>query len=147
MKNIMDKGLEILQICLDLGIIAHRISESESQTIIQSILKKFEVQKTIGHLAIYSNTSVAIPLENNEFIYSLQIPNKPIYLFFEQGQFHKNILILITEGSRICEIMKNSYTSEYFVSNIEQSFIIAVNWYVIEGDGEASDWLTTLFDT
>lgn len=40
--------------------------------------------------------------------------------------------------------MEESFGMEYFVSNKTSDYLLAVNWYVIEGVGIAKDWLLTL---
>lgn len=44
-------------------------------------------------------------------------------------------MIAIHSGRRLGEIMENSFGMEYFVTNKDFAYLLAINWYVIEGVG------------
>ncbi len=44
----------------------------------------------------------------------------------------------IENGRNFCSILKNAYGMEYFISNENANYLVAVNWYVIEGAGSVN---------
>jgi hypothetical protein len=110
----------------------------EAEKLISKILKKFNPLRFSGHLAI-SNDSKVISLEENEFTYTLAIKRQKGYLFFDQEGVDKNIVLEVENIQRVGELMEESFGIEYFLSNSNLSFLIAVNWYVIEVSGNCED--------
>ena len=51
---------------------------------------------------------------------------------------------VVDNASKIGEIMNNCYGMEYFITNLAQNYLIAVNWYVIEVTGTAVELLKAL---
>ena len=110
----------------------------EAEKLISKILKKFNPLRFSGHLAI-SNDSKVISLEENEFTYTLAIKKQKGYLFFDQEGIDKNLVLEVENIQRVGELMEESFGIEYFLSNSDLSFLIAVNWYVIEVSGNCED--------
>jgi hypothetical protein len=110
----------------------------EAEKLISEIFRKFDPLRTSGHLAISDNSKI-IPLEYNEFTYTLAIKKQKGYLFFDQEGFDKNIVLEVENIQRVGELMEESFGIEYFLSNSNLSFLIAVNWYVIEVSGNCED--------
>jgi hypothetical protein len=126
-----------------LNIKAAVLDKTAALLYIKEVLSKFNVQKTTGHLAIYHN-SESLPIEEFEFAYSEYLKKESGYIFFDQGGLWRDVVIEIEDGSRICEILENCFGVEYFLSNYSKDYLIAVNWYVVEGAGTALDWITDL---
>lgn len=110
----------------------------EAEKLISKILKKFNPLRFSGHLAI-SNDSKVISLEENEFTYTLAIKKQKGYLFFDQEGIDKNLVFEVENLQKVGELMEESFGIEYFLSNSDLSFLIAVNWYVIEVSGNCED--------
>ena len=143
MKNIN----EISEVCRELGITYSLLSKDKSLKIINEAFNKFKVLKKTGHLAIHNNDSKSIPIEANEFVFSLNLKKEPVYIFFDQGNIlNKDSVICIDNAQLVGAIMENSYGMEYFLTNERLSYLIAVNWYVIEVTGEAKKWYSNLID-
>ncbi len=134
---------EIQNACQKLGIGFHALDGLDAQELINQVLAHYLVKKNSGHISI-GHDSISIPLEPNEFTFSQRLPSEPAFLFFDQENHHRNQIAIIEDGSRIGEVMENSYGMEYFVTNESQSYLLAVNWYVIEAAGEAKQWFGNL---
>ncbi len=139
----MKNSVELEKVCRELGIGCRILFKEESVNIIKKVFDKYKVGKKSGHLAIQFD-SISIPLNGNEFTYSSHLNNEPIYVFFDQENNNRNEVILIDSSQRLGEIMENSFGMEYFVTNKKFSYLIAINWYVIEGAGIAKDWMKGL---
>lgn len=59
------------------------------------------------------------------------------YIFFDQENHNRSKVVVIDDAKKLGQIMENSYGMEYFVSNEKADYLLAVNWYVIEGEGSA----------
>ena len=110
----------------------------EAEKLISKIFKKFDPLRTSGHLAISDNSKI-ISLEENEFTYTLAIKKQKGYLFFDQEGVDRNLVLEVENVQRVGELMEESFGIEYFLSNSDLSFLIAVNWYVIEVSGDCED--------
>ena len=86
-----------------------------------------------------SNDSKVISLEENEFTYTLAIKKQKGYLFFDQEGIDKNLVFEVENLQKVGELMEESFGIEYFLSNSDLSFLIAVNWYVIEVSDNCED--------
>jgi hypothetical protein len=139
----MSKSDELINASQELGIASYILTSKEGADFIHFVLDLYKPNKLSGHLAIHHD-SVSIPLEPYEFTYSTFMAEEPAYVFFEQKGTDINKVVVVEEGNRLGEILENSYGMEYFVSNKTANYLLAVNWYVIEGSGSAIDWLTTL---
>lgn len=87
--------------------------------------------------------ATSISLEPHEFSYSAHLDDGPIYIFFEQFGNDKNRVIVLNNGRNLGNVLENAFGMEYFVSNEKQGFLLAVNWYAIEGIGSV-DWMGNL---
>lgn len=139
----MSKADELLNSSQELGITSYLLTAKEGAAFIRFALDRYKPNKLAGHLAI-QHDSVAVPLDHYEFTYSTFMAAEPAYIFFEQQGSDSNKVVIVEEGNRLGEILENSYGMEYFVSNKTADYLLAVNWYVIEGAGSAISWLTTL---
>ena len=139
----MNNSEEIIAASEELGIVGYVMPEVEGVNYIRFVLDRYKPHKTSGHLSIYYN-SVSLPLEEHEFTYSKHLDNEPVSIFFDQEGTEANKVVVIEQGKRLGEIFENSYGMEYFVSNKKADYLLAVNWYVIEGAGTAVDWINTL---
>lgn len=134
---------EIVRVCNELGIDCKVVPPDEARKYNDFIVKKFNVQKQSGHLSILYQ-SISVPIEKWEFLYSEFLKDEPVYVFFDQENFHSTELVVIEKGKFLGRIMEDSYGMEYFASNIKGDYLLAVNWYVIEGAGTSIEWLTKL---
>lgn len=131
---------------MELGIAYTIIPKEEAVQTIGFVLEKFQVQKTFGHIAINidNEDTLTIPFEQYEFTYPMYLTDEPVYLFFAQNDIDKNSLIKINSARKLGVIFENCPGMEYFVTNESFSYLLAVNWYVIEGIGEAKQWMEKL---
>ena len=88
--------------------------------------------------------SISVPLEKYEFSYSEFLGDEPVYVFFDQANHNRKKVVVVKQGRRLCTILENAYGMEYFVSNKSADYLLAINWYVIEGTGTAKVWLQEL---
>ena len=140
----MDNADELLKASAILEIPGILLGKQESAEYIKRVIKIFAPQKISGHLSIYNNNSISIPLEKYEFSYSNYLDDEPAYIFFDQENHNREKVVIISEGKKLCHILENAYGMEYFVSNENAEYLLAVNWYVIEGAGSAKHWLSKL---
>ena len=134
---------EILDVSRNLGIPCELLSKTKGVQFINSVFEKFSPNKKTGHLAIHHD-SISIPLELYEFSYSSFLEKEPAYIFFDQEGLDKGNVIVVENGKEIGQIMENAFGMEYFVSNKEMDYLLAVNWHVIEGIGKAKEWLAKI---
>ncbi|KEQ17555.1 hypothetical protein GZ78_17580 [Endozoicomonas numazuensis] len=106
-------------------------------------MRKFHPDKLSGHLSI-GHESTSIALEPWEFSYSKKLKDEPLFIFFEQRDVNKNKMACIKNGKKLCSILEQAYGMEYFVTNQNVSFLLAVNWYEIEGIGEITNLINEL---
>ncbi|OCA69172.1 hypothetical protein BBI01_17315 [Chryseobacterium artocarpi] len=110
------------------------------------VFKTFKVLKKSGHLAINSSDAISIPAEKNEYTYSANLDSEPVYIFFDQENNDRNQVVLIEDGRRMGAIMENSFGIEYFITNVNFNYLLAINWYSIEGVGSAVNWMKNLIE-
>lgn len=139
MKNIEEIELS----CKKLNIAYRILSEVDSMIVIENVINKFNVRIKTGHLEIGTN-STEISLSEYEYSYSKYLIQESVYIFFDQENHNRNQVICIDNGQRVCDIMEASFGMEYFMTNHNFSYLIAVNWYVIEGAGIVTEWMTKL---
>lgn len=118
------------------------LSKEKAKQYIKQVLDKFNPQKTQGHLSIYNN-SASLPVNEYEFTYGSYLPQEPAYLFFDQVT-KKDTVIKISNAQKTGELLLQCSGMEYFLSNEASTYLIAVNWYVVEGAGEALQWMEPL---
>ncbi|MBK1897572.1 hypothetical protein [Chryseobacterium paridis] len=135
---------EIQKVCKELKIDFKVLSKSESINIINKVFDKYKISKKSGHLAIYSDKSFSISTEDNEFTYSINLDDEPVYVFFDQDNYERDQVTLIGNGQKLGMIMENSFGIEYFVTNTDFTYVLSVNWYVIEGIGSVVSWMKNL---
>ncbi|MBJ9295401.1 hypothetical protein GHT40_13970 [Citrobacter werkmanii] len=126
---------ELLSVADNTGIDIMLLTEEMAIKYIQFILDKYKPWKIEGHLSIGGSVS-KLSTEDNEFIFSLSMDNVPAFIFFEQNYINKNNVLMISDASKISQLMENSHGMEYFISNEIGSYLIAVNWYSIEFTGD-----------
>ena len=127
----------------ELGLGCHVLGTEESKCFIAQVTDKFGANKLSGHLAI-NHDSVTVPLDPHEFSFSENLRYEPVFLFFDQlGQDRERVVVL-QDGKSLGKVLENAFGMEYFVSNETQEYLLAVNWYAIEGAGAAREWLSRL---
>lgn len=131
---------ELVRIGSNLGLDIVILDENDSKQYIKTVIDIFKPYKITGHLSI-GNETLTIPLEGNEFSYSIYLKNEPAYIFFDQESRDRNTVVVVKDAKWIGYLMENSYGMEYFVSNKKMDFLISVNWYVIEAAGSAIESL------
>jgi len=134
---------ELIQVSRDMGIEILVLNENDSKQYIKKVIDIYKPFKITGHLSIGMGT-LTIPLEGNEFSYSKYLKSEPAYIFFDQEGPDRNTVVVVNDAKLIGSLMENSYGMEYFVSNKDADFLIAVNWYVIEVAGLAIEFLNEL---
>ena len=136
----MSNAKELLDVSSELRINTSLLSLDDSKDYLSKVIQKFKPEKKTGHLSI-GGDSIVIPLEDNEFVYSANLVDEPLFVFFDQEGLDRKKVVCIFEGKKLCNILENAYGMEYFISNERMDYLIAVNWYVIEGVGDAKKWL------
>lgn len=129
---------EFVKSCSDLDISYDVLDAQSSDRLIQGAFTKFGPVKSSGHLSI-SEKSAELPIAGNEFTYSLRFDDQAVVIFFDQEVIPRKA-IRVARGQKLCQILENCYGMEYFVTDDCNSFLIAVNWYAIEGSGRAKEW-------
>ena len=78
----------------------------------------------------------------NEFSYTNILPEESGYIFFEPtGETEKRTVVWISDIRQAGTLFENSFGMEYFLSNENSDYLIAVNWYVVEISGEKAEAL------
>ncbi|MCV2884711.1 hypothetical protein OE749_08385 [Aestuariibacter sp. AA17] len=139
----MDNYEELSRVSRELGVNISLMPKEWGSTYIELILNKFKPFKITGHVSI-GESATATSLENHEFSYSKNLEDEPVYVFFEQKGDKRENVIMVEDGRLLCDLFANAYGMEYFVSNKNGDYLIAVNWYAIEGVGNVSSWLKEL---
>ena len=139
----MSSVKELLSVCVEMGIESNTLTKDESKGYLSKIIEKYNPEKMTGHLSI-GGQSITIPLEEHEFTYSKNLKCQPLLVFFDQDGIDRKKVVRIENGQLLCDILENSFGMEYFISNEQVDYLIAVNWYAIEGVGAAKEWLGKL---
>lgn len=134
---------EALRVVKDAGLNARLLPKPVARCYIKRVTDRFSPHKLSGHLAIQVD-SVSVPLEPYEFSYPKYLDHEPIYMFFDQSGIDKDNVVVIKNGRALGEALSHSFGMEYFLSNKNIEFLLAVNWYVIEGAGTAKKWINGL---
>lgn len=129
---------ELLKVSKQLGFASSCITGDDAKKYIDRVFYKFNPEKKTGHLAIGGNT-ISISAEKYDSTYSKYLPSTSGLVFFEQNHLNRDSIFAVDNISLLCEIMDESYGMEYFVSNKNIEFLIAVNWYSIEIKGDIKD--------
>jgi len=115
-----------------------------SSKYIEQLLITFNPFKTTGHLGIVIN-SLTISLEENEFSFFEFLNSEPAYIFFDQDDPQgKSVVVKIEDAKVAGRVFEDSFGMEYFLSNEQMDYLVAVNWYVIEFAGTAKEKLAHL---
>ncbi|MFJ4344798.1 hypothetical protein [Pseudomonas sp. NPDC089401] len=122
---------EVLRAAKAVGVEAYLLQEYIAAQYIAAVLARYKPWKAAGHLSI-GESSRTMPTDENEFGFSRSFRGKPGYLFFEQDSRNKNTVVVISDARELSRIMEECYGMEYFFSDEEGVFLVAVNWYVIE---------------
>jgi hypothetical protein len=85
-----------------------------------------------GHLSIGSELSEEMSTDEHEFTFSEKYLSGPVYVFFEQDYFNKNQIFVLKKGRLFSQLIQECYGMEYFMTDEKNSFLISVNWYIIE---------------
>jgi hypothetical protein len=139
----MNNADELTKTGRELHIECRLLKGTEAFNYIHRVIQKFNPRKTSDHLAI-GGESIAIPLEKYDFSFSEHLDCESAYVFFDQESSSRNKVVIVYDGQQLCRIMENSFGMEYFVSNAKTDYLLAINWYVIEGVGTAKNWLEKL---
>ncbi|WP_201772722.1 hypothetical protein [Endozoicomonas numazuensis] len=134
---------EFMESSIRANVQCYELSEREAEKYIGEVIRKFHPDKLSGHLSI-GHESTSIALEPWEFSYSKKLKDEPLFIFFEQRDVNKNKMACIKNGKKLCSILEQAYGMEYFVTNQNVSFLLAVNWYEIEGIGEITNLINEL---
>jgi hypothetical protein len=138
--NPMKNTAEILKAAAELGVQCDTLDEGAARAHIDSIIDAFAPARTEGHLMI-GHDSDDYPLEIAEWDYSLALPASPVLVFFDQSSTDRDQVIQLSDGPRLCEVLRRCFGMEYFATGIQRNYLIAVNWYVVEVTGIARAWL------
>ncbi|KMQ62812.1 hypothetical protein ACM40_06090 [Chryseobacterium sp. BLS98] len=95
-------------------------------------MNKFKPIKVIGNLSIGSDISEKLPTDEYEFNFSEKYISGTVSIFFEQDYYNKNQIFVLKNGKLFSKLMQECYGMEYFLTNDINSYLISVNWYVIE---------------
>ncbi len=134
---------ELLQVSRKLGIALTVLDQHESDIYIQKVLDTHHPHQTSNHLSI-GEQAITIPLEPHEYTYSALLQPERGYLFFDQQGLDRHTVVSVADIRSVGTLMEHAYGMEYFLSNEQAEFLIAVNWYVIEAAGIARAWLKVL---
>ncbi|WP_048501947.1 hypothetical protein [Chryseobacterium sp. BLS98] len=114
-------------------LLEYSIIEGENaQKFILDTINKFKPIKVIGNLSIGSDISEKLPTDEYEFNFSEKYISGTVSIFFEQDYYNKNQIFVLKNGKLFSKLMQECYGMEYFLTNDINSYLISVNWYVIE---------------
>lgn len=134
---------ELLHTSQILGIPASVMDGEAAGFIIHHTIQTFSPIQTNGHLSIANHPDkvIKIALEDNEFTYSQKLPPSKGYVFFGTDSPDRNKIFVLNNVRDLCDITAECFGMEYFLVDEYFSYLIAVNWYVIEGSGLAMQYL------
>ena len=127
-----DKIKELEHGAILLGLDHKILGQEIANSYITDVLNKFNPYKATGHLSVGSPVSKKLSTEEHEFSFSENLPDEPIYIFFEQDNTHKGQVFILNQAQMLGMLLKECFGMEYFISNKEQTYLISVNWYTIE---------------
>ncbi len=134
---------ELLQVGQQLGIHITTLDQQQAQHYIERVLARYKPDQTSNHLLI-GDGALTLPLEPHEFTYSEMLEQEPVYMFFDQEGMDRQQVAVIQDAHIVGKLMENAFGMEYFLSNEQAEFLIAVNWYTIQAVGTAISYLTRL---
>ncbi len=118
-----------------MSIKAALLSKEQGCKYILAALEKYKPWKTEGHLSIGEDAN-SLSTDDYEFSFSLSMESVPAFIFFEQNYINECNVVVVDDAKNISSLMGNSHGMEYFISDESLSFLISVNWYVIEYTGD-----------
>lgn len=114
------------------------LNKNDSNEYIIKTFKIFNPLKDWGHIQIGRGESLS-PSENYQYIYSLFIKKSPLFVIFEQNHKEdKDWVLKVNNGNDLAKLLYENGSIEYFLSDKENSFFVAVNRYCIEYVGDLS---------
>ncbi|CAK15131.1 hypothetical protein [Pseudomonas entomophila] len=122
---------ELLNAANRIGVKAHLADDEMAAKYISVVLDRYKPWKTVGHLSIGEGAS-KLPTDEHEFSFFLSVKPGAGWMFFEQDAFNKHVVVVIDDVRDISRLMEACYGMEYFVADENGTFLVAVNWYVIE---------------
>lgn len=126
---------EIITIGKKLNIKVGLLAKDEAESCIQKTLNLFMPFKINGHLGI-GHDSIELPIDEWEFSYMKYLSQEIGYIFFSQGnRLSSRTVVKIDNLQELGKILEESFGMEYFLTNKNADFLIAVNWYVVEISG------------
>ena len=139
--SILTQAKELLENSDCVSADVRLLSEDESYNYIQKTMNKFKPEQYWGHLCIGKGT-ILLPIDIHEFSYTNILPEESGYIFFEQTtETQKRTVVWISDIRQAGTLFENSFGMEYFLSNENSDYLIAVNWYVVEISGEKAEAL------
>lgn len=127
---------ELLSVGSELGIKIEILDDYEANMCIHNALEKFKPFKITNHIGI-GHDSFCLPIDEWEFSYTKYLPKESGYIFFEQSSIlSRKTVIKIDDINLFGKVIENSFGMEYFLTNKNSDFLIAVNWYVVEVAGK-----------
>ena len=141
----MGNAEEFLRAASVIGAACHTLDAADGAAYIQRLFDTFKPDRTDGHLMI-GHESDDYPLQAAETDFSLALPNRPARILFDQLSTDRGQVLELVDGPRLCEVMSQCFGMEYFVSDIDADYLIAVNWYVVEVAGSAREWLKRRYE-
>jgi hypothetical protein len=131
----MDIYNEISEACAIVNVDCALLSKTDSIQFINETFSKYKVHKKAGHLSIGYDVE-KLRTEKYELSYSDYLDDEPVYLFFDQENDDQNKVVYIGSSKKLSFILGECNGFEYFLSNFSRSWLICVNWYVVEGIGD-----------
>lgn len=108
------------------------VSGNDAHLFIKNTFEKFKPFKTTGHLSIGNDDTTTLITDDFEFSFSKGLPLLPTYAFFEQNHFDKDSIFILKEGKYWSKLIEECYGMEYFLTDVNKTYFISVNWYTIE---------------
>lgn len=133
------KAEEIISACAELSIDAKLIDALSFGEMKRIIFEKFRPENTSNHYSI-GGDSKSLVTEDHEFSFSKYFPSIEGFIFF--GEDGNEDAVFLKDISLLSSVMDGCYGMEYFISNEKATFLISVNWYVINLQGEAKNWIS-----
>ena len=123
---------ELITVGKKLNIKAELLADDEAESCIQRTLDLFMPFRTTGHLGI-GHDSFTLPIDKWEFSYMEYLSQESGYVFFSQKKrLSGRTVVRIDNLQELGKILEESFGMEYFLTNKNADFLIAVNWYVVE---------------
>ena len=135
MEKMIAEAEEIITVGKKLNIKTELLADDEAERFIQRTLDLFTPFRTTGHLGI-GYDYITLPIDNWEFSYMEYLSQESGYIFFSQNnRLSGRTVVKIDNLQELGKILDESFGMEYFLTNKNADFLIAVNWYVVEISG------------